>query len=244
MGNNNTEKLLLLIKTGTKENINLAFKLAKSQYIDLENITREYFALNWIEKQNFSLSEKILPKKKIQTKLFHLLNMEELLFRGVTTTFPEELKNLPFLRTLSFYFCNIQVIPSYIKHFSLLMALEFYNCNLQEVCKEIGELSNLEYLNLEANQLTEIPNELGKLNNLEQLNLEENKLQKIPITIGNLKKLEILMIEKNNIKFLPKEIETLPSLIIENLTYDKSIKMSDNFRAQATYYDYYDDCFE
>ncbi len=264
---NDIEKLLSLVKTGTKENIDLSFKLAKSQKIDLETSTREYFALNWIEKQKFKSSKKILSSKKIQTKLFHLLNMNDLSFHKVTT-FPEELKNLPSLQTLCFYSSNIPKIPTYIQSFNQLVELEFYGCKLEEIPQEIGTLSNLEYLNLVDNKLKEIPQEIGnlsklvelclnnnkleilpstigKLEKLETLILEENQLKKLPKEIGNLKKLEILTLESNNIKMLPKEIEELPSLLHEEFTYDEIMEMSDNFRAQVSIYDeYYDDIFE
>jgi len=117
------------------------------------------------------------------------------------TVFPDEIRQLAWLTSLSVVSTDIKVLPDWI-----------------------GELANLRVLDISANQkIRELPLSLGNLRRLKKLILDNTGLKKLPSFVGNLLSLEILEISLYDIKEVPQCILDLPKLKrIETRGYDIS----------------------
>lgn len=138
MENTTIEKLVGLIQTGKKENITLAFKLAKSQKIDLERYYHEKFP-TFFEYSIYSVTERSMNK----------LFQEDMLFYPHTEWKEQENDQIPQL--LLNEICDL-ALPN-LEDFSIQGELTHIP---QSICK----LSALSELTLSHSTLTEFPVDL------------------------------------------------------------------------------------
>jgi Leucine-rich repeat (LRR) protein len=104
--------------------------------------------------------------------------------------FPEEIRELTWLTSLSVICTDIRVLPDWI-----------------------GELKNLQTLDLSTNQkIKKLPDNLSTLKHLKKLVLGNTGILRIPVLIGQLVSLEVLDISIYGIKEVPQCILDLPKL--------------------------------
>lgn len=195
------QKLLDLINTGTKDNIDLAFVLAESQNIDLDTIAQNEYG----ELCTFILGG-----------------------RGKTSTIKQKLRRT-FLKiarwndkwkwyNITSIVDKLEKIPAKIGDFPHIKILTFFNTvnTIQELPPEIGKLKNLEELNLANTQIRFLPPEIGQLKQLKKLDLRETFITELPAEIGQLENITHLYLgtkgTKFNIEKLPNELSNLKNL--------------------------------
>jgi len=141
-----------------------------------------------LKKQKSALTE---ARKKIKECIkFHSKTLE-IGYNGYLIVFPEEIRNLTWLTSLSVVCTEIKTIPSWI-----------------------GELTNLRTLDISSNQkLKKLPMNIQNLKKLKKLDLDNTGIQELPSFIGNIKSLELLSIDIWDLKIIPQEILDLPKLI-------------------------------
>ena len=125
----------------------------------------------------------------------------EIGYNGYLNVFPEEIRQLTWLTSLSVVGTDIKVLPDWI-----------------------GELEKLRVLDISSNQkIRNLPSSLTNLKHLKKLNLGNTGIKKLPSFLGNLHSLELLEIGVYNIKEVPQCILDLPKLNrIETRGYDIS----------------------
>jgi len=157
------------------------------------------------------------------------------------TEIPEEIFQIPNLKTLILYGNDLASIPTSIKHLTTienlllsgnryggrnrilnispeisqltnLRKLELSSCALESLPMAICELANLEELKLTKNKLDFLPPQIERLGNLKSLHLCHNALSELPPEIGNLPNLEELYLGGNPLRKLLGEIGNLKSL--------------------------------
>ena len=146
------KKLIDFISTGTKENIELAFQLAKGQNIDLESIA----ITEYNDFCNMMLDKK--QKTSIKTKLINAF--QNALNQGDDWGFYGR-KNL--------------IISPKISEFKHIKSLSFHDCKFSTLPNEIGELENLEQLKFINVKITVLPSSIQQLKKLKSLIVNQNK---------------------------------------------------------------------
>jgi Leucine-rich repeat (LRR) protein len=100
-------------------------------------------------------------------------------------TFPEEIRQLKWLKKLSVTRTDISELPEWI-----------------------GEFPELVILNLDSNKITSLPESIGNLKKLKEINLSCNRLQTLPETFGNLSVLESFeLVEESEYHLIDKKSE-------------------------------------
>jgi Leucine-rich repeat (LRR) protein len=110
------------------------------------------------------------------------------------TVLPDELGDLPRIRSLACNDCKLASIPKML----------------------YTKTTMLRDLDLSTNSITSLPDTVGKLLSLESLYLSRNRLSGLPPTIGALSNLKELCIEENSIKTLPDELGNCKVSTIQN----------------------------
>jgi Leucine-rich repeat (LRR) protein len=198
MNKDNYNKIQALIESGVKENIILAFQLAKLEKIPVKEIMIPWRHLR------FSAA---IKGNSIEDVTFKVLNLKELRINLLRPNFPKELPivliklNLEKLIILS---SKDKTLPEFIGKIISLKDLDLSHNKIERLPDSIGNLKNLEKLTLNRNQsLSYLPDSIGDLKNLEYLNLDNNALKSLPKTIINLPKLKYINIHGNQIQKLP-----------------------------------------
>lgn len=140
------EKIIDLIATGQKANIELALQLVEGQ--------------GGKEKLKYLLYEKY--------KIFTKINYISLKVNTLYDFFNREIMDLSYL--------EISEIPDEIKDFKNVMWLYLDNNSFTEFPKGVLEMESLRLIDLSYNSLTEIPDEISKLQHLKNLDLTDNKI--------------------------------------------------------------------
>ena len=108
--------------------------------------------------------------------LADLPNLKRLSYLSRMTSFPEEIRDMKQLETLSFTYSDMSgvQIPSWLSELSGLTHLSLFGCGLKgNIPTELGYLVNLETLALGVNNLSgTIPASFANLTRLEELNLK------------------------------------------------------------------------
>lgn len=125
------------------------------------------------------------------------------------------------LRTIKFYFCDLQEFPKFefLKQFETLC---INYCRIEKLPEYMSNLEDLKELDLGNNQLEYLPGTFGYLKKLEILNLENNSIRFLPESFGNLNNLRVLNLIRNPLNSLPVSFKNLNNL--------ESLKV---FRAQS-----------
>ena len=136
---------------------------------------------------------------------------------ALTGPLPEELFDLPELRTLSLIRFNLGgVLPPEIARLTQLENLNVWESGLGgPLPAEIGQLTNLRWLDLSHNDLIgSIPPEVGSLAKLQTLDLSYNELTgEIPSEVGDLANLRHLTLDNNRLDgSIPGEFGKLVNL--------------------------------
>ena len=136
---------------------------------------------------------------------------------ALTGPLPEELYDLPELRTLALGAFNLGgVLPPEIARLTQLETLDLWRAGLGgTIPVEITQLTNLRRLDLSYNDLLgSIPPEFDKLTELERLDLGYNELSGgIPAELGDLAHLRELQLDNNRLDgAIPGELAKLMSL--------------------------------
>jgi len=109
---------------------------------------------------------------------------------GYLVSFPEEIRRLTWLTSLSVRCTDINTLPDWI-----------------------GELANLRTLDISINQKLEtLPASLAKLKGLKRLDLDNTGIKKLEPFLGGLRSLEFLGISPYNISEVPQFVLDLPKL--------------------------------
>ncbi len=186
------EKILTLIHTEENDTIDLAFELAKSQNIDLE----EYYNFAWFQKHEIKL-EFVENGKWKQVDNYSLkdllLNMKELDISE---------KN------------HITKLPSQIGLFFNLESMYMEGIGITELPIEIGKLYNLVHLDISNTKITKLPAVIETLYNLEHLDISNTNIKELPPEIENIKTLERLYMSHTPIDKISEKLKNNKNLEI------------------------------
>lgn len=231
---NYEEKIRALIATGEAMNIELAFELAKSVDLDMDEVLVDYRLLLNMEADVRSLSAEILLDallslymdlmgRKLKKLPEAICSFKHL--RSLTLTDNELddlapcLAQLPLLSAINLRNNKFRKIPDFIFDMQQLTLLSFSGNALNEVPEAIGKMQTLDVLSFGACHLQTIPKSLFSLKNLKNLDLGENRLSELPEELGNLEKLEIFHLDHNRLQSLPDSIGNCSALRELDLSY-------------------------
>lgn len=179
--------LFKLIETGKKENIELAFLLAKSQQLDWNKRLQEHY-----------------------TSLIQLLKMggKKVRFSNLTKnnlfTFIQLCEQITFL---NIRYQEVTTIPNTIYLLKNLEELRIQESNLSNITNEIGQLTQLQEISFFDNNITHLPSSIQSLTQLKKLNLSLNPLSSLPLHgLSLLPKLHFLDIEGTNLKMEKEDL--------------------------------------
>ncbi|BDS11211.1 hypothetical protein [Aureispira anguillae] len=184
------KNILLLFKSGSQENIELALQLAKNSNADLPS-------LHFEELFDYLVAIKVFPPQRdisLAEKIYQILGTESL---SITIDDPQ----YAVIPASIFFFKNLKKlsigakvkvwIPHTISYFEELEELEIYLLNQKNIPLSIFEISSLVKLDLSLNLFKELPRDIWKLRNLVELNLMNCiHLEAIPNELFGLPKLE------------------------------------------------------
>ncbi|MCP4439439.1 MAG: leucine-rich repeat domain-containing protein [Aureispira sp.] len=156
-------KIQELIKSGSRENIDLAFLFAKS-----EGIAQEDIMIYWKELISFARAEKDSP----QNTLFHLLNLTELdLGNCGISSVPEQISLLINLVDLNLESNSITRLPENISLLPNVESLNLQDNPLSCLPQNINSLSKLNDLYLQDTLIESLPENFVHLSNLREVYL-------------------------------------------------------------------------
>lgn len=220
------EKLHTLVLSGVKENIDLAFSLAKGQKIEKEFNTfleENYLGFSSILLNKQFKSVKMMVKKLVEELLKSdyspniLLQKEEWKFKNnnISCTFEAITKHIPLSERITYFYFNNSRAKAFNFLFEKLpniqkMQLVFKQINLFP--ESFETLDHLTDLQLFSSTSEVFPSVIGKLKNLKRLEINYNFVQELPAEIGNLDKLNYLTLKIKRVKELPTEIGKLKAL--------------------------------
>lgn len=117
---------------------------------------------------------------------------------------PESIKDLKYLKGITFEDINFTSFPEQIFKISDLFFLKILYCkSLTHLPASIGNLQSIKAINIEWTSLISLPESFGNLNTLRELNLSHNKLRTLPKSFGNLVNLRFLVLSDNSLLKLP-----------------------------------------
>jgi len=177
-------RLSELLKSGNKENIELAFQLTESNNIGLDLfgwcMLSEWLYRFWVIGHYKPLEEAIIMIGEIR----ELVIVDE----------------------------NLLKVPRYIGLMSNLTSIHFRSSRLNKLPKEIGDLPNIKDLTVVGGSFSEFPSTFSNMNNLEHLCLNDLGLDVVPDFICKTPSIKRLFLETNKITEIPKDIENITSL--------------------------------
>ena len=169
------QKLMSLLNTGDKDNIELAYAIGGGQGINVDELVKSEYGdlLEFIK--GSSIKEKV-PGSIKMAKYFDSkkdsdsLNLEY----GEWYVLPERIGRLTNLKTLRLNNNNLESLPDWIGNLTNLKSLRLGGNGLKSLPESIGNLTNLEYLDLSNNNLETLPDSIGNLKNLKELDVRYN----------------------------------------------------------------------
>jgi len=211
-----SDKLLNLINSGVKENIELAFQLHKSNGIPLDLWAWSELA-EWLYKYRLIKSYKSLEEAIV--KIFDI--REVYVTSDLLENITEHIGLMVGLECISFISKKVTTLPDSISKLTHLKYIILYGCNIKTLPKSMSMLTNLVSIDMDSNGMKDLPSEVCDIPNLENLEIRFNDLTTLPKNIGNLKKLKKLKLQGNKMAVLPKSICMLQSLkgLMANDTY-------------------------
>lgn len=212
------QKILELIHSGEKENIHLAFEIAKSQRICLQESLggyRNILSMNQKDEVNYYVSAQDLVNlfstdsitlffdiefAQTPKELQYLSHIKTLyLYGGLDTALPDFIFYFSQLEDLIISSCKLEFIPTQIRTLQKLKRLTLSHCDIQSLNKELFELKELYYLDLKYNSLISLPEEIEQLQDLMFLDLCGNPLMKLPKKLYEHQRLEYIYISNTNL---------------------------------------------
>jgi len=195
------QKIVALIETGEKANIELAQLLCTGQGLPFQKLFRDAWG------ELLLACECPISVKE----LAYLMQVSCLSFTVLGNALPKGLERLRNLRSLYVY-GKLTEMPEAIMRLTNLVVLSLDSCGLTELPAWVGELVELREICCNNNLLTELPESLGKLNKLQYLYCSKNRLKALPESLAQLTKLRILHCKNNLLAELPAWIEGSASL--------------------------------
>jgi len=122
---------------------------------------------------------------------------------------PDEIKNMPYLRTINLSENCLTELPDFICSYASLESLDVSYNRLSHLPDGIGSLGSLERLNARCNQLSAIPESIGMLSMLSLLDISYNRLSSLPDVFSRLSRLEHCSVKGNGIASLPEKVSVL-----------------------------------
>ncbi|NXI87459.1 LRC40 protein, partial [Rhipidura dahli] len=156
---------------------------------------------------------------------------------------PEELLQLPRLRSLLVQHNELSLLPEGLGQLLTLEELDVSNNRLTAIPTSFALLVNLMRLNLAYNQLRELPADLSAMRNLRQLDCTKNYLETVPSKLASMPSLEQLYLRRNKLRSLPEfpsckllkelhagenQIETLDAENLQQLSSLCVLELRDN----------------
>lgn len=155
-----------------------------------------------------------LPNRIKKLRQLKELHIDSNKFRG---EFPQQLKRVPWLKSLNIQGNGISHLSSHLEVFRYMLELRCGDNSLQSLHPSIGSLAHLAFLDVSFNQLAALPPELGNCTSLTVLRARGNQLKTIPSEVAKLKKMEELLIDQNPLVRLPALVATMP---LRQIAYD------------------------
>lgn len=113
--------------------------------------------------------------------------------------FPEGLRSLTQLETLTVSQCPVTFVPSWISELSRLQHLTISKCRLVELCPEVGTLVNLKKLDVSLNHLHSLP---ALPSGIEWFSIEGENID-ASSTIETFTNLRVLMLSETRTRSIP-----------------------------------------
>jgi len=169
------------------------------------------YTLEQIEKCRISHS------KKLEINGYNCLN-----------AFPEEIRQLTWLTSLSVVHTEIKALPEWIDNLSRLKKIYLEGTYLETLPETFGNLKALEEFVLCEGQdswFTHFPEPFGNLHSLKSFCIINSKITKLPESFGNLKSLKKLTIDRDTETDLhfPKSMKNLKTLKYINISAFKKV---------------------
>lgn len=191
----NWDKIISLLQSGERDNIELAYQLAG------KNVP-----LFWTTLRNI---KDLLFNAKVQPQI-HWLEMP----------FGQLCYILKVVLAMNLKAAPLKELPSEIAFFKALVILEINNCAFEYLPEELGQLQKLKTLSIKNCPITTLPPSIVELPNLQTLILRNNQLTQLPKDLHKLSKLKHLDISKNSqLQLNDNIVAKLPNL--EELIIDK-----------------------
>ena len=208
------DRLNNLCRTGTKENIELAFSLAHSQLTD-DQVQDWYYKYWGVLRYHFWGIGYVCTRAIRQLLSKDVLKLSE----SKHFKFPENLHWLNFKHIEAWGKVDLGCIPKQFLKCSSVESLDLGNCGIKVIPKEISNMKALEALLLFLNEIEEIPEEICQLTNLYVLDLQRNPIKIIPEFLGDLKELERINLTLTKHHKLPNSFLGLEKLNDINLHF-------------------------
>jgi Leucine-rich repeat (LRR) protein len=185
------EKIVNLLKTGSRNSIELAYQLSLSKHINLWPIER-------------SLKDLLFAASSIQVPIqFDKLPLGQLCYV------------LKEVIAIDFNDSHTTELPNYFDFMPALVILEIHCRSLQSIGTSIEQLKALKSLSIKHTQIKSIPFGISSLPKLESLNISHNKrLTSIPADIYAAKSLKKLRICAQNVVLIDQERAKFDVIIV------------------------------
>lgn len=197
---NEKEKILSLLFSGDKTNLNLGMQIANSLKFDLSDILLQIATLHDCD---YGTTMTGFSSTDERMRLRRRLDPHYLLAYASATDFKFNYKFR--------YLCNeIGVLRN-------LETLTAMNSKQVQIPPSVCQLLHLQKIDYRQNKLKQLPEKLARLRNLKTLLLSHNHLDKLPEDIGELTHLQDLDLEGNLLRSLPDSFTKLQHLQTLNL---------------------------
>ncbi|MCP4440948.1 MAG: leucine-rich repeat domain-containing protein [Aureispira sp.] len=191
----NWDKIISLLQSGERDNIELAYQLAG------KNVP-----MFWPTLRNL---KNTLSSAKTQPPI-HWLEMP----------FGQLCYVLKIVLAMTLEGSTSKELPAEIAFFKSLVILEIKDCAFEVLPEEIGQLQKIKTLSIKNCPIKQLPKSITQLPNLGTLILRNNQLLSLPEGLQNLSKLKHLDISNNpQLQVSGKAITALPNL--EELVLDE-----------------------
>lgn len=224
------DKILSLINSGTKENIELAYQISIGQKLNFKrivlNIYGELLTLRCGEDNVKYMSNEILVKELTalhKTTSYNLVYKTDELLHKITK-FPKNLHLLKNIDLINLSDTRIKTIP--IEFLKITKLDRIGLC-----CTEVTDISilfkhpNLKGIFMEGCNITDLPEIEATNNSITYIDLSNNKINDVPKSFDKLMKLETLDVRYNNMN--PQKFKEAQQYLESKLK--KFIKLNDDY---------------
>lgn len=212
-------KIQGLLQSGELSGVELAFELAKSQAISVDELLEPWAELLTYAQTNTSnkteavhhlfnndtyvFYKEALPKGVLPKGLELLPRLRHVYLQDGFEEIPEIVFQLKHLRKISLVGTKMKTLPEELKQMKSLEEIEYSRCRLRQFPEVLLEMPQLRKLSLRNNNLEYISDRIGELEWLEILDLHDTQLKDLPSSIQHLTKLQELHLSSNYLLELP-----------------------------------------